>query len=108
MPEIRMTKACDKMVIDQPRGLHEGITYCGTDKIKSARFQVLAKRIRFATAGGDICGLPTMIDHRPAIDKTPDIRIKAAKFFLHFEEFGGIADRGIYFQAIADNARIGQ
>src|SRR5258706_2251577 len=45
---------------------------------------------------------------RFAVDETPDVAVEAAEFLLDFEEFAGVADCGRNFQAIADDAGIGE
>ncbi len=40
------------------------------------------------------------------IDKSPDVAVEAAKFFLHFEEGSGVLHRRFDLQPVADDAPV--
>src|SRR6267378_4298826 len=43
-----------------------------------------------------------------AADEAPDVGVKGAEFFLHFEEGAGVADGGVDFKAVAHDSSVAE
>ena len=96
------------MIIDHAGGLHEGVDNGGAHKIKARFLQGLGHGFRFRGGDGDLgqC-LPPILD-RPAVDELPEKLRERDALIPQSEEPPGIADDGMNFQAIPDNARVCQ
>ena len=75
-----MAEAIACMVIHHADGLHEGVTNGGADKAKTARFQILAHRVRFRGACRNFARGRPIIFLGAAAHKLPDVFIERSEF----------------------------
>ena len=94
------------MIIDQACGLEEGIDSDGADKLEASFFHILGNQLRQGCLGWGLFVIQQVILNGFAIDKGPDIVIKAAKILLNLEKGLGIGSGRKDFQAVADNGWI--
>ena len=94
------------MIIDQACGLEEGIDCDGADKFEASFFHILGNQLRQGCLGWGLFVIQQVILNGFAIDKGPDIVIKAAKILLNLEKGLGIGSGRKDFQAVADHGWI--
>ena len=94
------------MVIHHPDCLHEGVADRWPYKLESSFEQVTAHLVGFLCSRLYLGGYGERIDDGLAAHKLPDVRIKAAEFFLHCQKRSRVLYRGTNFQPITDNARV--
>ncbi len=70
--------------------------------------QVLAHRIGFNGASGDLPYGATTILYWATVDKPPLIRVEAPELCLHIEKRVGVLDRRFNLGSVADDAGICQ
>lgn len=59
-PDLGVTEAASDMVVDQPTGLHKGITDCRADKLKAAFFNAFDS----ASEAGVVVGISASVAAR--------------------------------------------
>ena len=101
-----MTEAGGEVVVDKPRGLHEGVADSGADETKATLEEFFAEldgEIRF---GGDLLQVRPPILKRRAANEVPDEFVEGIEFLLDPEEGFGVGDGGLNFESIANDAGI--
>lgn len=101
-----MAKAVYGVVVDHARRLHVGVANGGANKLKPALLKIFAHRIRGSGAGGHLGHGGPGILHSFALDKLPNVAIKAAEALLHLQKRLGVEGGGGNFETVAHNARI--
>ena len=94
------------MVIYQPCSLHEGIAYCGSNKLETPLFEFLTYPFGLLCLRWHFRKIFEIILYCFSIYKLPDEFIEGAKLFLHFQKFGRVAYGCEDFCPIAYNAWI--
>src|SRR5579863_5540406 len=104
--QLRIAKAVNNVVVDQPCSLHKGVADGRAHECEASALQILAHQAGFSCLGGHLRhGTPGVVTRLPA-DERPDIGVKAAKLSLDGQEGGGIPDGGGNFEPVADDAWI--
>ncbi len=99
------------MVGNHTDALHKGVADGRADECESALFHIGRHGIGFSGVRMIIFQTPRRADDRFAAGEAPDVLCKAvflraAKFFLDFQEAFGVLYRRGDFQTISDNARV--
>src|SRR6188768_946152 len=104
--ELLVAKTGDEMVVHESHRLHERIADRRAHESETALSQVLAQRVRFARACGNLPrGTPRVLERLP-VHEAPYVRVEGAELVLNGEEGPGIGHRALHFQAIANDARV--
>lgn len=96
-PDLGVTEAAGDMVVDQPTGLHKGITDCRADKLKAAFFQCLRQRIGSRRRGGNFRQRRSAGHLWRIVDEGPDKISERLAIFFHRQIGAGVADNGWIF-----------
>ena len=72
------------VVVDHAGGLHQRVANCGADEAEAALRQILTQRVRFLGSRWDFAFPGILLGF--AVHETPNIRVEAAKFLLHFQQ----------------------
>src|SRR5258708_34733462 len=99
-------KTLNRMVVHQPRGLHEGIADGRADEVEAAFLQILAHLVRFRSARRNSLPQPPGVHSRCATDKLPDVAIERAELPLYRQKCSGVLYRRSHLQPIADDPLI--
>src|SRR5215217_2863155 len=102
-----MAETRDEVIIDHPRGLHQGVTDRRSDKLESPLAQVVAHRHRLWRLRRHLPVRAPRILLWPAADETPDVGIKTAELGLQREKGRGVFDRRGDLEPVANNPLIG-
>ena len=94
------------MVVDQPTGLHKGITDCRADKLKAAFFQCFRQRIGGRRRGGNFRQRRSAGHLWRIVDEGPDKISERLAIFFHRQIGAGVADNGLDFSPMANDAGI--
>src|SRR5437016_7620417 len=105
---LAVTEAGDEVVVHHPHSLHEGITDGRPDKAEATLDERRAHRVRLTRPGREIPQRASTVLLRRPTHEAPEKVAERAAAFLEVEEGPGVADCGIHFLAIADDARIPQ
>ena len=103
-----ITEATDKVVVDHAGGLHVGVADGRADETQAALAEVFAERAGLLCLRGDLLVVAPGVLLGFAADKPPDVGIECAKFLLQLQKCLCIPNRGFDFQAVADDAGIGE
>lgn len=103
-----MSKATNKMVVDQSGGLHHRVANRRTDERESALFQIFAHLVGFGGLGRDLLVFRPGIDDWLSANETPDVGVEATEFLLDLLKPRGIFDRRADLQSIANDSGIGK
>src|SRR5712671_226972 len=98
-----MAEAASRMIVGHPDRLHVGIADGRADELEAALEQVLAERVRFRGADGNLVSLQ---HDRLAADEAPDIGVEAAEFLLYREKGARVGHGAIDLQLVADDAGV--
>src|ERR1035438_10733519 len=94
------------MIIDDPGGLHHGVADRRANEAEFALAQVFAQlQCQRSYCREPLMRFPSILDWRTA-NKIPDVRVETPEFFLHLQKSLRVRNRRVYFQAIANDARI--
>jgi hypothetical protein len=88
-----MSEAVDDVIVHHSDGLHVRIDDRRTDEGEATALQILAHRIGFSGAGGDVTYGTATISLWATADEAPLICLEAAEFRLHIEERPCVLDR---------------
>ena len=101
-----MSKTIDGMVVYHADCLHEGVADGRADEIEAVVLQVPAHLFGYSGLRRDLPdAVPAVLD-RDIVDIAPQVACKRRIFFEKLQESAGVFDRGLYFQAIADDAGV--
>src|SRR5258708_4497122 len=103
-----IAETLNRMVVHQPRGLHEGIADGRADEVEAAFLQILAHHVRFRSARRNSLPQPPGIHARFVTDKLPDVTVERAELLLHHEKCLGVSYRRSHLQPVADDPLIAQ
>src|SRR5437867_7725480 len=101
-------KAIDEVVVDHPDGLHKGITDGAADEAEAAALEVFTHGVGFWRACGNVVQRPPCALQRLAADEAPNVLVECAEFALNSQKRLCAGDGRINFEAIADDARVGE
>src|SRR5258707_1167730 len=101
-----IAETLNRMVVHQPRGLHEGIADGRADEVEAAFLQILAHLVRFRSARRNSLPQPPGVHSRCATDKLPDVAIERAELPLYRQKCSGVLYRRSHLQPIADDPLI--
>src|SRR5262249_18560344 len=102
----RVAEAVDRVVVDEPDGLHERVADGRPDEAKAALLQVLAYRPGLGCLRRDLAERPPLADDRLAVDEAPEIGVEAASVGAHLEHALRVVHRRLDLQPVADDARV--
>src|ERR1700680_120177 len=105
---LRIAENLHRMVVHQPRSLHEGVTDSRADEVEAAFLQILAHRVRFRSARRNSLPQPPGVHSRFATDKLPDVAVERAELLLHLEKCLGVLYCRSHLQPVADDPLIAQ
>src|SRR5260370_8442694 len=103
-----MSKAVDDVIVHHPDGMHVRIDDRRADEGEATALQILAHRIGFSGASGDVPYGSTTILYRATVDEPPLIRIEAPELRLHVKKRLGVLYRRFNLGSVADDAGICQ
>ena len=108
-PDLGVAKAADDVVVDQSRGLHQGVADRRADEREPSSLQILAQHVRLTQAR---TGISEWDRHEFWIGRPPgelpDVDVEAAKFFLNCQERLCILDSRGNLEAVADDPGVGE
>ena len=96
------------MIVHHACGLHKCVANRGADETESALLQILAHGVRFRGSRRYTPWAAPRLPQRFPAGELPDVCVEAAEFALHFQKRPRVRNRGRNFQAIANDARIGE
>src|ERR1700680_3231761 len=100
---LRIAENLHRMVVHQPRSLHEGVTDSRADEVEAAFLQILAHRVRFRSARRNSLPQPPGVHSRFAADKLPDVAVERAELPLPLEKCLGVLYCRSHLQPVADD-----
>src|SRR5947208_7504370 len=103
-----VSRACDKMIIDHARRLHQRVANRRTDEFESASQQILAHRVGFGRACRYISQCSPTILERIAADETPQVSVERSEFFSHAEKPFRVLDCSCNFQTVSHDPLVTQ
>ena len=95
------------MVIDESRGLHEGIADGGADKVEAVGSKGLAHGAGFFGLGGYVGKALKGVSDGFAVYKAPKELVQRPMLGLDGQDGAGVSDGGGDFGAVADDAGVG-
>src|SRR3984893_5903123 len=102
-PSQAISEALNRVVVHQPRSLHECVTDSRADEVEAAFLQILAHRVRFRSARRNSLPQPPGVHSRFAADKLPDVAVERSKLPLHLEKCLGVLYCRSHLQPVADD-----
>src|SRR6266404_3744746 len=106
--QLLIPKTTHQMIVHHPGRLHQRVTNRRPHEPKSPLLQILAQRVRFHRLRRQAFVRLPRILLRPPTHKSPHVRVKRPKLFLHLQERLRISDRRRNLQPIPDNPRVPQ
>jgi hypothetical protein len=107
-PDLFVAEAIDRVVVDHPDGLHEGVADCGADEFEATAQEILAQRIGLGGATRNVPESAPAVSLRAASDESPEVGVEAAEFSLDVEKSASVPDGGGDLQTVADDAGVGK
>ena len=101
-----ITEAIARMIIDHADGLHECVTNGRADESETARFQILAQRIRLRRARRNLARGRPLISLRTSAHELPHVTVKRPELALHLKKRRGIRNGRCNLQTVAHDPRI--
>ncbi len=96
------------MIVDHPYRLHEGITNGSPDKGETVTLQLLAHRVGFPGAGGNLLQTLPGVLTRLSTDKLPEKCIETAMVGLDREKGACVLNGRLDLQPVSHDLRIRQ
>ena len=96
------------MIVHHSDCLHVCVYDGGTHEAESALFQVLAERIGFGGAGGNLLRGPPAVHFRLSADKAPRVPIESSELLLNGEKRPRVAYGRLDLLPVANDPRIEQ
>ena len=106
--QLQVAEAVLRVVVDEARGLHEGVHDRGAHEAEAALEQGLAHDLGGGRLRGDFGHRRRAVDDGLAVDEAPEVGVEAAELALHLERRLGVADGRRHLGSIADDARVGE
>ncbi len=103
---LAVAEAADEVVVDEPRRLHVRVDDRRADELETARFQILAERIRFLARRRHVAVLAPLVHDRRAVHELPHVRVEAAELFLDSKERTRVGDGSFDLLSIAHDAGV--
>src|SRR5262245_9453027 len=100
-----MAVAAGHVVVDETRGLHEGVDNRWPTEAKAAGFEILRHPFSERRGGRYLRAGAKPVLHRPAVDEGPQI-VREGLLLLDCEEASCIGYARLDLGAVADNSRI--
>lgn len=99
-----ITEAVCGVIMNEAGCLHVSVDDRAAHETKPAFLEVLRKGIALGRRGWEVGQVGPSVDLWLAVDKSPDVRVKRAEFFLDLEEGLGIGDGRLDLETITNNA----
>ena len=107
-PDLGVPEAVHEVVVDHPRGLHQGVADRRADEREPRRFRSLLIASDSPVRAGTSWRDPPCVPDRAAPDESPDEGVEAAELPLDLEERPGILDGRGDLEPVADDPGVGE
>lgn len=96
------------MIVYHADSLHKCVADCCPHELKPSFPQGFAHGIRLGGVAGNIGQLLPCIPDSFAINKLPDVSVKASKLFLYLKKYPRIRDGGVDFEPVSYDFGVGE